>query len=53
MKDDKDELNALTEKVIGAAMAVHREIGPGTLESTCEACLTFELIDRGLAVERQ
>jgi len=53
VNDERDELNALTEKIIGAAMAVHHEIGPGTLESTCEACLTFELIDRGLAVERQ
>ena len=49
----KDRLNALTEQIIGAAIQVHREIGPGTLESTCEACLTFELMARGLSVERQ
>ena len=32
---------------------IHRELGPGLLESTYKACLTYELIDRGLAVERQ
>ena len=49
----KDRLNALTEQIIGAAIQVHREIGPGTLESTYEACLTFELMARGFSVERQ
>ncbi|HEV3116374.1 MAG TPA: GxxExxY protein [Gemmataceae bacterium] len=47
------ELNALSEKIVGAAIAVHRELGPGLLESAYEACLEFELIDRGLRVERQ
>ena len=32
---------------------MHRELGPGLLESAYEACLEFELRDRGLAVERQ
>ena len=36
-------LNELTEKIIGAAMDVHRELGPGLLESTYEACMLFEL----------
>ena len=49
----KERLNTLTEQIIGAAIKVHREIGPGTLESTCEACLTYELLDLGLGVERQ
>lgn len=53
MDDLSAELNALTEKIIGAAIAVHRELGPGLLESAYEACLMFELIDRGLNVERQ
>lgn len=47
------ELNKITEMVIGAAIAVHRELGPGLLESTYEACLAFEIADRGWAVERQ
>ena len=47
------DLNSITEAVIGAAMAVHRELGPGLLESTYEACLAFEPGQRGLRVERQ
>ena len=47
------ELDRITEKVIGAAIAVHRELGPGLLESAYEACLAFELADLGLTVERQ
>jgi GxxExxY protein len=49
----KDRLNAITEHIIGAALSVHRELGPGVLESACEACLMFELLQRGLKVERQ
>ena len=49
----KEELNRLSEAIIGAAIAVHRELGPGLLESAYEACLAFELIDRGLCVARQ
>ena len=46
-------LNAITDKIIGAAIRVHEALGPGILESAYEACLTFELIDLGFAVERQ
>ena len=49
----KEELNRLSEAVIGAAIAVHRELGPGLLESAYEACLEFELMDRGFRVRRQ
>jgi len=49
----KTELNRITEIIIGAAMAVHRELGPGLLESAYEACLAYELPERGLSVERQ
>jgi GxxExxY protein len=45
--------DALTEEIIGSAIAVHRELGPGLLESTYEVCLLHELANRGLAVERQ
>ncbi len=47
------QLNRITEAVIGAAIAVHRELGPGLLESAYEACLAYELAEQGLAVERQ
>jgi len=51
--DDKTRLNALTEKIIGGAIAVHRELGPGLLESAYEKCLAFELAVGGLSVECQ
>lgn len=47
------ELNEITDKIIGAAIAVHREIGPGLLESAYEACLAYELTRNGLSVEQQ
>jgi GxxExxY protein len=47
------ELNKLTEKIIGAAIEVHRHLGPGLLESTYETCLAYELEQQGLTVERQ
>ncbi len=50
---DKEKLNELTERIIGAAIRVHRELGPGLLESTYEACLSYELTEASLAVERQ
>jgi GxxExxY protein len=49
----KNELNALTECIIGAAPEVHHELGPGLLENAYEACLAVELMDRGLSIERQ
>lgn len=44
---------ALTEWIIGAAIAVHRALGPGLLESAYEHCLHLELEALGLAVRRQ
>jgi GxxExxY protein len=46
-------INEITESVIGAAIAVHRELGPGLLESAYEACLEYELNEKKLKVERQ
>jgi GxxExxY protein len=43
----------LTEAIIGGAITVHRELGPGLLESVYEMCLAFELADRGLSVTTQ
>src|SRR5471030_792749 len=50
---EKEALNRLTELIIGAALEVHRELGPGLLEQSYEACLSFELLSRGLSIERQ
>ncbi len=47
------ELNRVTGQVIGAAIDVHRALGPGLLESAYEACLAYELAQRGLNVEQQ
>ena len=46
-------INDLTGEVIGAAMVVHRTLGPGLLESTYEECLCHELGLRGIHFERQ
>lgn len=46
-------VNQLTEKIIGAAIEVHRHLGPGLLESAYETCLAYKLEQLGLAVERQ
>ena len=45
--------NALSHKVLGAAIEVHRELGPGLLESAYEACVAYELEKSGFRVERQ
>lgn len=37
-----ERLNEITEAIIAAAIAVHRELGPGLLESAYEACLAYE-----------
>ncbi len=47
------ELNELTEKIIGCAIKVHRELGPGLLESAYEVCSVHELRKAGLSVEKQ
>jgi GxxExxY protein len=43
----------ITEAIIGAAIEVHRQLGPGMLESVDETVLAYELTQRGLQVERQ
>ena len=50
---DVEELNRLSNETIGAAIEVHRNLGPGLLESAYESCLSWELRQRGIAVENQ
>ena len=45
--------NELSTKIIGAAIEVHKQLGPGLLESTYETCLVYELKILGLSVSRQ
>lgn len=52
-QDLMNKLNAISEKIIGAAIAVHQEFGPGLLESVYEICLVQEMEDRGLKVANQ
>ena len=47
------EHEALTERIIGAAIEVHRRLGPGFLESVYEKALIIELKKRGMAVQDQ
>jgi GxxExxY protein len=49
----EDPINGLTEKVIGACIEIHRELGPGLLESAYEECLCYELEQQGLQFTRQ
>ena len=46
-------MKELSEKIIGAAIEVHRELGPGLLESTYEACLAHELNLQNIKAVRQ
>lgn len=45
--------NKLTEAIIGSAIEVHRNLGPGLLESAYQECLLFELRSRDLKVEKE
>jgi GxxExxY protein len=49
----RKHLNDLSGKVIGACIEIHRELGPGLLESAYEECLAYELSKAGLRFERQ
>lgn len=48
-----DALNHISNVVIGAAIEIHRALGPGLLESVYEECLAWELQQKGLVVQRQ
>jgi len=52
-QDAKINENAIGKEVVGAAVQVHRELGPGLLETVYEVVLAKELERRGLRVERQ
>ncbi|WP_396192592.1 GxxExxY protein [Flavobacterium sp.] len=47
------EINELTEKVIGCAIEVHRNLGPGLLESAYSQCLQYELESQRIYVEKE
>ncbi len=53
MEANETNLNVLTGMIIGAAIEVHRALGPGLLESAYEECLCHELRAREIPFERQ
>ena len=51
--DPTDPTNQITKRIIGAAIDVHRELGPGLLESAYQACLEYDLARKGVPFVRQ
>jgi hypothetical protein len=51
--DQRDKLDHISRQIIGAAIEVHKVLGPGLLESAYQACLAFELRERGMKIEEQ
>ena len=50
---EREDINQITETIIGAAIQVHKTLGPGLLESAYDACTAYELTERGLKFEQQ
>jgi GxxExxY protein len=48
---EKEELNKVSQEILNASIAVHREMGPGLLESVYQQCLAMELTIRGLNIK--
>ena len=48
-----DDINQITEKIIGCAIEVHKTLGPGLLEATYEEALRIEFTDAGMKFQRQ
>ncbi len=46
-------VNSITQKIIGSAITVHKELGTGLLESAYEACMAYEFARLNLKFERQ
>ena len=49
----REKLEKIGKQIVDAAYHVHKELGPGLLESAYERCMVVELLERGLKVERQ
>jgi len=52
-EERQERINRLTEKVIGAAIEVHKQLGPGLLESAYEECLAYEMSNLGIPFKKQ
>ena len=53
VRQEKMSENDISGIIVGAALKVHRSLGPGLLESAYEECLFYELNKTGIMVERQ
>jgi GxxExxY protein len=51
--DASDYVTQITDRIIGSAIDVHRELGPGLLESAYQACLEYDLSKKGVRFQRQ
>ncbi len=49
----QEQLDKISYKIIGLAIEVHKQLGPGLLESAYQECLYYELVNSGLTVEKQ
>ncbi len=47
------KIDTITKEIIGSAIEIHKELGPGLLESAYETCLEYELTQKGFDLERQ
>lgn len=45
--------NEISNKIIGCALAIHKELGPGLLESAYQECLFYKLQKEGLSVQKE
>jgi GxxExxY protein len=51
--ESRNKLDTITYKIIGLAIEVHKQLGPGLLESAYQECLYYEIMNSGLTVEKQ
>ena len=51
--EEKDRLDLITRRIIGAAIEVHKKLGPGLLESAYEVCMASELRQLDYKIEQQ
>jgi GxxExxY protein len=51
--ESREEIDAISYKIIGLAIEVHKQLGPVLLESAYQECLYYEIVNSGLTVEKQ
>ena len=51
--ESRNRLDAITYRIIGLAIEVHKQLGPGLLESAYQECLYYEIVNSGLIVEKE